>query len=162
MIPEYRTLLYATDLTPNAARAFRHAVSIARHYDARIHILHVIPEVDAAVVNYVSTVMGDGTLGEHEAGHRSEVRDEIRRRLEAFAQEELADHPEDLARVASVEAAHGSPAAQILEWAEKLDADLIVMGSHGKGRLRHTFLGSEAERVLHKSRRPVLISRLVG
>ncbi len=161
MIPEYKTILYATDLTPNAAQAFRHAVSIARHYGGKIHILHVIPEMDAAVVNYVATVMGEGRLGAYEVEHKQEILEEIQRRLRRFAEEELADHPEDLERVASVRIVHGHPAVQIVEAAEDLDADLIVMGSHGKGRLRHVFLGSVAERVLRKSRRPVLVSRLV-
>ncbi len=162
MIPVYKTILYATDLSPNAAQAFRHAVSLARHYDGRIHILHVLPDVDSSVVNYVSTIMGEGRLGEFELEHKREVIEEIERRLARFAEEELPDHPEDRDRVAEIRVGHGDPAAQILEAAEELDADLIVMGSHGKGRLRHVFLGTVAERVLRKSRRPVFVSRLVG
>lgn len=161
MIPEYKTILYATDLSPNAAQAFRHAVSLARHYDGRIHILHVLPNVDSAVVNYVSTVMGEGRLGAFEVEHKREVVEEIERRIARFAEEELPDHPEDRGRVAEIRVAHGDPAAQILEAAEEVDADLIVVGSHGKGRLRHVFLGTVAERVLRKSRRPVFVSRLV-
>jgi len=38
-----------------------------------------------------------------------------------------------------------------------LSADLIVMGTHGKGALRYAFLGSVAEKVLRKTLRPVLI-----
>ncbi len=161
MIPEYKRILYATDLTPNAAQAFRHAVSIARHYDGKIFILHAIPEPDSSVVNYVATVMGEGKLGELELEHKEEIVREIRHRLERFAREELADRPEDVERVADILVVHGSPAAQILEAAEDIDADLIVMGSHGKGQLRHVFLGTVAERVLRKSRRPVFVSRLV-
>ncbi len=161
MIPVYKTILYATDLSPNAAQAFRHAVSLARHYDGKIHILHVLPEVDSAVVNYVSTVMGEGRLGAFEVEHKREVVEEIERRLARFAEQELPDHPEDRARVAGILVSHGDPAVQILEAAEDVDADLIVMGSHGKGRLRHVFLGTVAERVLRKSRRPVFVSRLV-
>ncbi len=162
MIPEYKKILYATDLTPNAARAFRHAVSLARRYDGRIHIAHVVPNTEAAVVNYVATVMGEDRLGELERERGDEIRQKIRDRLARFTREELADHPEDADRVAEIHVVHGSPAVQILELAEDLDADLIVMGSHGQGALRHVFLGSVAERVLRKSRRPVLVSRLVG
>lgn len=161
MIPEYKTILYATDLSPNAALAFRHAISLARHYGAEIHILHVLPDVEPAVVNYVATVMGEDRLADLELEHKDEILEEIRRRLERFAQTELSDHPGDLERVVGTEVVHGSPAIEILEAADRVDADLIVMGSHGKGRLRHVFLGSVAERVLAKSKRPVFVSRLV-
>jgi nucleotide-binding universal stress UspA family protein len=161
MIPDYKKILYATDVTPNAALAFRHAVSLARHYEAEIHILHVLPEMEPAVVNYVATVMGEDRLVDLATERKDEIREEIRRQLEKFAREELSDHPDDLGRVAETEVVYGNPAVEILETAEQIDADLIVMGSHGKGRLRHVFVGSVAERVLAKSLRPVFVSRLV-
>jgi nucleotide-binding universal stress UspA family protein len=157
MIPEYRTILYATDLTANAANAFRHALAIARRHEARVHIAHVLPEVDAAVINYVATVMGEDQLADLEIGRKEEVARQIRERLAAFARAELADFPDDLRRVAGVEVLHGHPAAELLKAADRLQADLIILGSHGKGRLRYSFLGSVAEKILRKSRRPVLV-----
>ncbi len=157
MIPSYRTILYATDLSANAAHAFRHAIALARCHEARIHILHVLPEIEPAVLNYVSTVMGEDRLTDLELSHKDEVRAEIRDRLARFAKEELADHPEDLERIAEIEIHHGSPAGQILEAADRIDADLVVLGSHGKGRLKYAFLGSVAEKLLRKSHRPVLV-----
>ena len=157
MIPEYRKILYATDLTANAAHAFRHAVSLARHYDGRIWFLHALPEIDASVINYVSTVMGEKKLTDFELRHKQEVVEEIRQRLKGFAEEELADHPEDLKRVAEVEVHHGNPVAVILSMADQIDADLIVLGSHGKGRMHYTFLGSVAEKVLRKTGRTVMV-----
>ncbi|HEY7746773.1 MAG TPA: universal stress protein [Desulfuromonadales bacterium] len=41
--------------------------------------------------------------------------------------------------------------------ADRIDADLIVLGSHGKGRLKYAFLGSVAEKVLRKTQRPAMI-----
>lgn len=157
MIPTYKTILYATDLTQNAAHAFRHAVGIARCHQARIYILHVLPEMEPAVLNYVSTVMGEDRLAELELAHKAEVQDEIRKRLHEFAKIELADHPEDVERIAGIEVHHGNPAAEILKAADRLNADLIVLGSHGKGALKYAFLGSVAEKVLRKSQRPVVV-----
>jgi len=162
MIPDYRTILYATDLTVNSAHAFRHAISLARHYRGRIVLLHVLPEIDSAMVNYVSTVMGEEKLADLELAHKEEVKDEIRRRLHAFAKAELSDSPGDLERIAAIEIHHGHPVANILQLADRHDADLIVLGSHGKGALNYAFLGSVAEKVLRKSQRPILIVPLDG
>jgi nucleotide-binding universal stress UspA family protein len=157
MIPHYATILYATDLSANAAQAFRHAIAAARPCNARIHILHVLPEVDQAVLTQISTVMGEDRLAGFELEHKTEVLEDIRQRLQQFAKVELADHPEDLERIVAIEIHHGSAVGRILEMADRIGADLIVMGSHGKGRLKHALLGSVAEKVLSRSRHPVLV-----
>ncbi len=51
----------------------------------------------------------------------------------------------------------GPTIATILNEAKKLDADLIVLGSHGHGRVFRSLLGSVSEGVLRKARTPVLI-----
>jgi nucleotide-binding universal stress UspA family protein len=162
MIPKYKTILYATDLSENAAHAFRYAIGISRADRARIHLLHVLPEVDAAMLNYISTVMGEEKLADFELEHKDEIKDQIRLRLHRFAKEELADHPEDMERIADIEVHHGHPVVQILEVADRIDADLIVLGTHGKGLIKHAFLGSVAEKVLRKAHRPVLVVPLKG
>lgn len=162
MIPQYKTILFASDLSANAAFAFRHAVAVARAHQAQITLLHVLPEVDAAVLNYVSTVMGEERLAEFELQHKDELLAALRQRLRDFIQQELANHPEDLPRIAGIEIHHGHPVHTILEIADRLNADLIILGSHGKGRLKYAFLGSVAEKVLRKSLRPVLVAPFLG
>lgn len=157
MIPEYKTILYATDLTANAAFALRHAIGIARKYDAKVKVLHVLAEVDAAVINYVATVMGEDRLADFEVQHHKEVAEEIKKRIEVFAADELDSRDDDLKRIVGIEARHGNPIAEILEAADECNADLIVVGSHGKGRVAYAFLGSVAEKLLRKSHRPVLV-----
>ncbi|MGB5618311.1 MAG: universal stress protein [Desulfobacterales bacterium] len=51
----------------------------------------------------------------------------------------------------------GYPAEQILRQADKLECDVIVMGTHGKGLFSTTFLGSVAKKVLRRTRKPVFI-----
>jgi nucleotide-binding universal stress UspA family protein len=162
MLPNYKDILIATDLTPNSEHAFKHAVLLARHSKARIHLVHVVPEIDAGFRSYVSAIMGEGKLEKFEVAHEEGARAEIKRELEEFARQELADHPEDLERFAGAIVVHGNPVAQILETADQLDADLIVAGTHGKGALGYTFLGSVAEKLLRKSRRPVFVVPLPG
>jgi nucleotide-binding universal stress UspA family protein len=101
--------------------------------------------------------MGEDKLADLEVAHKTEVADAIQKRLYAFAKEELNDHPEDVERVAAVEVHHGSPVARILAAADRINADLIVLGSHSKGVIKHAFLGSVAEKVLRKSKKPVLV-----
>ena len=53
----------------------------------------------------------------------------------------------------------GSPADQIVDYAEKQGIDLIVMGTHGRGGLEKMWLGSVTEKVLRKAHCPVLVVR---
>ena len=157
MIPQYKRILYATDMSAGAPLVFRHAIAVARAHDARINILHVLPEVDAAMVNYVATVMGADKLAAAEIDHKDEVSANLLARLKQFANEELADHLEDLERIDEIEVLSGHPMPSILAAADRCDADLIVIGSHGKGLLEYALLGQVAHRVVKKSRRPVLV-----
>jgi len=157
MLPNYKSILYATDLTPNSEYAFKHAVMLARRSQAKIHLLHVVPEIDAGFRSYVSAVMGEGKLESFEEQHEEQARNGLKKRLEMFANEELADHPEDLKNIAGIEVVHGHAVSEILLAADRFDAEVIVMGTHGKGTRGHTFLGSVAEKVLHKSKKPVFV-----
>ena len=88
---------------------------------------------------------------------KDEIKDRIQKRLEIFCQRELMDSPACRDLVASTEVVEGDPAAEILRKADELGADLVVMGTHGKGLLAHAFLGSVAEKILHRIKIPVLM-----
>jgi nucleotide-binding universal stress UspA family protein len=51
----------------------------------------------------------------------------------------------------------GAPHIKLISHAEMTGADLIVVGTHGRGGLAHAVLGSVAERVVQKAHRPVLV-----
>ncbi|MGH7336772.1 MAG: universal stress protein [Myxococcota bacterium] len=75
------------------------------------------------------------------------------------AEQQLGEHAETLrARGLAVETAvcEGYAATVIVEEAARLDADLIVIGTHGLSGLKHLLLGSIAERVVQKAPCPVL------
>jgi len=69
----------------------------------------------------------------------------------------LADDPKGANRVQRIEISQGFPAEEILEKANELECDAIVMGTHSKGLIANTFLGSVAKRVLRRTRKPVFI-----
>ena len=88
-----------------------------------------------------------------------EKRDEqikrIHDRLKDFDKRELQDNSETLKRVASISVVEGDPAAEILQRTDELDCDLVIVGTHSRGLIGQAFLGSVAEKVLHRITRPV-------
>lgn len=81
----------------------------------------------------------------------------IEDRLKQFAERELKDDPHTLKRVVGIHLVEGDPATEILNKADELGCDTIIMGTHGKGALSHAFLGSVSEQVLRHIRKPVYI-----
>ncbi len=157
MLPFYKKILVTTDLTPNSEFAFKHAVMLGRRNDAKIYLLHVLPQVDSTMRNYISSMLGEKQLKELEQNNMGKARKEMEQEIDDFAKKELANFPEDLARFAGTEVTVGHPVIKILETAKHLDVDLIVMGTHGKGIIEQAFLGSVAEKVLKKSTWPVFV-----
>ena len=56
-----------------------------------------------------------------------------------------------------IEIREGYPADEILKEANTANANMIVMGTHGKGALENTFVGSVAQKVMRRSRRPIFV-----
>mgnify|MGYP000389186125 CR=1 FL=1 len=157
MIPSIKNILYATDLSKNSAYAFRYAVNSARQHKAHIHILHVVETLPSAAEGLITQYIGEDKLKKMRRETEERMGEKIRERLRQFAERELKRDPKTLKRVVSIEVVHGDPAAEILQKADEVDADVVILGSHGKGILRHAFLGSVCEKVLHRIRKPVLI-----
>ena len=156
MIPKIQKILYATDLTRNSAYVFRYAVNSARKHDASIHILHVVdsrPLTEA----YLQLHSESARLAEVREETKNELVGKIEERLREFARRELQDDPDTLRRVQSIQVAFGDPAEEILNAAHTMQCDVLIMGNHGKGILRHAFLGSVAEKVLQRIETPVYI-----
>jgi len=145
MIPKIKKILYATDLSQNSSYVFRYALNSAEVHDAQIDILYVAQSV--AGIELAASALPDKT-GALEA---------IKKRLDDFVQTELKDSPDRMNRVSAIQVVEGHPAAEILRKADDLKPDVIIMGTHGKGAIAHTFLGSVATSVLQHTRIPVFI-----
>ena len=149
MIPKIKRILYTTDLSPNSAYAFRYAINSAKKHDAGIIILHVVEEMAPFFEKERLKAISEKKI--------DEAMDRIRKRLKIFCDRELKDDPECADRVVSIEICQGNPPEEILKKVDELNCDVIVMGTHGKGIIRHSFLGSAAGRVLRRVRKPVFI-----
>jgi nucleotide-binding universal stress UspA family protein len=157
MIPKIRKILYATDLSPNSAYAFRYAVNSAKQHDAKITFLHVIERPSSLAIGMYAAHLGEKEARELFEDKTPQVKELIKNRLKLFCDKELKDDPECADVVESIQVCEGYPAEEILGKMDELDCDAVTMGSHGKGIIRNTFLGSTTLKVLRRARKPVFI-----
>ena len=157
MKEQYAIVLYATDLSPGSRGVFRHALLTARLHGARLFVLHVLPEVEEAVIQSVAAVMGQDNLINEERQHFDEKEEELRHRFLENNESGLQTYLEEMKDAIEFAVSHGRPVAGILAFAKEVDADLIVIGARRRGVMRPFFLGSVAGRLLRRSRRPVLV-----
>ena len=156
MLPEMKKVLYATDLSQNSAFAFRYAMKFAEEQNAEIIILHVLEGIPPNTRALLSLYLAESEF-KNVLNDKLDVTEEIKSRLNTFCDQEYRDAPTCTSRVAHIEVSEGYPAEQILSKVDELNCDAIVMGTHGKGSLAHTFLGSVAQKVLRRVRKPVFI-----
>lgn len=155
-MPKIDKILYATDLSRNSAYAFQYATDMAEKHDALICLLHVLEQLPESVKATLENYLTEEQLGKFH-DEKEELKETIRKRLNVFCDNVQKEDPQCVFRVASIDIIEGHPVNEILKHAEKESCDLIVMGTHGKGILTHAFLGSVAEKVLRKSKIPVLV-----
>jgi nucleotide-binding universal stress UspA family protein len=154
---QVKRILVAKDLSKEASNVIRYALELGSKFDAQVHVLHVMPTVDHAVLNMVAIAMGPDKLAKFNTENEASLAEQTRKQLNEILEDEkkLADF--DLKKEPQIEVHHGEPAPMILTVADRIDADLIILGSHSKGRLHYAFLGSVAEKILRKSQRAVFI-----
>ena len=155
MIPEIKKILYATDLSKNSIYAFFYAADMARRHDATIVILHSVEPGPA--LTYAGSMI-EGLVESAKREEREKDLGEIKKRLEEFCKKAKpqAGHP-CVELVSKILVPLGYPVEEILKVADEESCDAIVLGTHGKGFLRQTFLGSVAVKVLERTRKPVFI-----
>ena len=150
MTPQIKKILYATDLSKNSSYAFLYATDIARRFDAKIVILHVIESIPPYVAAYA------GITDETKQKQQEETIEDLKKHLQGFCKKAEAQMgPPCVTLVSKILVSRGHPPEEILNKAEEEGCDVIVLGTHGKGFLAHTFLGSVSKAVLHRTRKPV-------
>jgi nucleotide-binding universal stress UspA family protein len=157
VLPKIRGILYATDLTKNSAYAFRYAVILAQKFNSQIHIMHVLEKLPSSVEGLLKSDLDALQLSKSWEERKEEQIKRIHQRLSEFAKRELNREPAAMKCIASISVVEGDPAIEILQKAEELNCDIVIMGTHGHGLVGHAFLGSVAEKVLHRITKPVFI-----
>jgi nucleotide-binding universal stress UspA family protein len=152
MIPQVKKILYATDMSKNSSYAYLFATDMARKHDAKIIILHAIEPIPPYVDVYT------GITAEVKQKQQEETIEEMKKHLQTFCSKvEAQIGPPCVDLVSKILIRRGHPPEEILNAAEDEGCDMIVLGTHGKGFLAHTFLGSVSSAVLHRTRKPVYI-----
>jgi nucleotide-binding universal stress UspA family protein len=153
MIPRIKKILYATDLSENSSYAFYYAVSAAKVFDAKITILHALEPPPVFAIGLQVGLTESVQEKEHKR-----VLERIENRLQEFCQKvETQIGSPCLSLVSKTLVQRGHPIEEILRVADQEECDILVLGSHGKGFLKQTFLGSVSHGVLQRSRKPVFI-----
>jgi nucleotide-binding universal stress UspA family protein len=157
MIPEIKRILYATDLTKNSAYAFFYAADMAKRYNAEIVILHSVEPV-GHIYSEGMTDRIEEILQRSKKKERETDLEEIKKNLQEFCKRtETQMGGPCVELVSKILVPLGHPVEEILKAADEEGCDAIVLGTHGKGFLKHTFLGSVAGSVLERTRKPVFI-----
>jgi nucleotide-binding universal stress UspA family protein len=143
-----KRILIATDGSPAALQAVELGLELAEEHGSQVTFVHVAPAAD------VLPVAGFALAGPVSVPH--ELDDNDRSSLDEAL--ELAE-PRGVRALTKLLV--GGPARRIIDYANEIDADLIVVGSRGLGAIGSTLLGSVSRKVLHDAKRPVLIVREV-
>lgn len=140
----YKNVLLAIDM--DSERSWSHAVPVAvetcRHHGATLHLMTVIPDFGMSIVGSFFP-----------EGYEHQALEKARDHLHTFAKEHIPDEV-----TVECHVGHGRPYEQILAAAQKLPADLIIMGAHQPGAEDY-LLGSTASKVVRFAKCSVLIAR---
>lgn len=146
----YQRILIAVDGSDDAEQVLEAATNLDPKADEAFHVVTVIPPM-------MDGVSGMGGASFAAAWPLKDMEANLTRELSANVRERVARFGISPERVAVL---YGRPAAEIQAQAEKLQADLIVVGSHGRRGLSRVMLGSTANAVLHGATCDVLTVRI--
>lgn len=158
MLPEIKSILYATDMGPGSSHVFRYALSLARQYQAKVAILHVVEPLSAFGQSLVELHISHQKSELQHAEARQQLIKELRSRIHEICGKEACVAEENL--IDGVYVIEGQAAKTVISEAVKLGSDMIVMGTHRHSVVGEALLGTTARKVLHSSAVPTLLVRV--
>jgi nucleotide-binding universal stress UspA family protein len=141
-------LVVPTDFSTTSDAALAYAKTVAEQFGASLHLVHAFDDPFTTAA-FATEAYAPVPLSLRE----NLLRDAERRLAERLPLDERTRFN------GTVEIVSGIPATAIVNYAGSLGADLIVMGTHGRGGMAHLLLGSVAERVVRTALCPVLTIR---
>jgi nucleotide-binding universal stress UspA family protein len=145
----YRHIIAAIDDSDTSRRAIREAVALARSTNAELTLVHAVDEALFSHFNHTTLANRDAV--------QSALINEGQSVLDEAAR--LATEAGLTPATRLLTSEHQSTSDQVAQAVRTLNADLLIVGSHGRRGVQRLFLGSVAERLLHKVTISVLIVR---
>jgi nucleotide-binding universal stress UspA family protein len=142
-----KNILFPTDFSEEASHALSHAADMAKTYGAKLHVLHVIHDIDMSSNMHIPHRSVDMMYTEFEASAKK-------------ALEKLCISVQDDCKGIESNVLRGIPYEEILKFIPEKKIDLIVMATHGRKGLDRMLFGSTTERVVRNSSCPVLTIRM--
>lgn len=140
-------ILFPTDFSEGSYHALPYAVDLARHYNAKLYIIHVIYDIARATDSHIPHISTD----------------ELYREMSAWAEKEMERCcVEEVRGLSDIEkkVLRGIPYEEIIKFATDKKIDIIVIGTYGRVGLERFLFGSTAERVVRRAPCPVMSVRM--
>lgn len=157
MNPTIKTILYTTDMGDHMRPVFRFAINIAKNHDAEIIMLHVLEPLSSGVLSTIDVYMPKFNPKEVLQDGMKKALAKMQQRLNNFCEDEQMKDPSDCEIISKVKVVSGQSAETIVQQAELLNVDLIVVGTHTNPSITSSLLGSTARKVTQLSKIPVLV-----
>ena len=145
-----KNVLVATDFSPAAETALAYGRALARTFEGKLHVLHVVDNVaarlayaDPAAAGFIPPGLQADIERAAATKLKSLVGDDDRRELRATAVLKVSKHI----------------AKEITDYAKEAAIDVIVIGATGRGALDRVLMGSVADKVIRQAPCPVLAVR---
>jgi nucleotide-binding universal stress UspA family protein len=142
-------ILVATDFSEPSDAALRYGRELARNFGAALTVVHVVDNTMVHAYGIDSGVL----LTDPDMQRQFEA--DARTHVDAA----ISDDDRIQLKASGVVLLSRIPAAAIVGYAHESGTDLIVMGTHGRGRVAHMLMGSVSERVVQTAPCPVLTVR---
>lgn len=136
-------ILFPTDFSETSEHAMKYAVEFARTFDAELEIVHILFDDSELVSSYMLHSAFRNLSNDLEKGAKEQL------------QNFLNKYPELSEINFSSKLLKGSPFLEIINEARNFEADMIVIGTHGRTGIEHVLFGSTAENVVRKAPCPV-------
>jgi nucleotide-binding universal stress UspA family protein len=151
LVPTFSKIVAATDFSEDSSNALNIAQEVAQKFASEVVLLHVDqPLAPVMMTPELGPAMDVGAMGRIAEEQRMLAQKELDKIAGQLRGAGL--HVKVLLKV-------GSPFLEIIHTAQTENADLIVLGTHGRTGLAHVLMGSVAERVVQKAHCPVLTVR---
>lgn len=148
-------ILVATDASAASESALEMAVQLSIQYNAELHIIHVIRDMQIPFEIQEIPELESDTIESFNTAH-----EEIMRKIAETILRKAKETAEKAgANSAKTTIGTGDPATAILSYAKRWEIDMIVMGTRGLGKLKGTLLGSVSRKVTNNAEASCLTVR---